>query len=195
MVTKKTTTKKAPVKKAPAGKTKVKCTTETAHIGLVRDDAYLAPYEDAIRGRHEHALWKMNELTQHGKQTLSDFANGHDYYGLHQMAGCSVNGHRMQRRFTLSVTSMTGRRRSPICVIGSKGQETGNSPFRARRCSTDSSIRCGYTGRVEKANGFRPGRSVSYRTRRARYSPHRYGLLRNHTSGRKRPSGPRLLPC
>lgn len=83
MVTKKTTTKKAPVKKAPAGKTKVKCTTETTHIGLVRDDAYLAPYEDAIRGRHEHALWKMNELTQHGKLTLSDFANGHDYYGLH----------------------------------------------------------------------------------------------------------------
>lgn len=83
MVTKKTTTKKAPVKKTSVRTTKVK---GTSHIGLVKNDAYLAPYEDAIRGRHEHALWKMNQLTQNGKLTLSDFANGHNYYGLHQTA-------------------------------------------------------------------------------------------------------------
>ena len=83
MVTKKTTTKKAPVKKTSAKTIKVK---EPSHIGLVKNDAYLAPYEDAIRGRHEHALWKMNQLTQNGKLTLSDFANGHNYYGLHQTA-------------------------------------------------------------------------------------------------------------
>ena len=81
MVTKKTTTKKAPVKKTSVRTTKTK---GVAHIGLVKNDAYLAPYEDAIRGRHEHALWKMNQLTQNGKLTLSDFANGHNYYGLHQ---------------------------------------------------------------------------------------------------------------
>lgn len=84
MVTKKTTTKKAPVKKTSVRTTKAK---GTSHIGLVKNDAYLAPYEDAIRGRHEHALWKMNQLTQNGKLTLSDFANGHNYYGLHQTAG------------------------------------------------------------------------------------------------------------
>ena len=78
MVTKKTTTKKAPVRTTKA--------KGTSHIGLVKNDAYLAPYEDAIRGRHEHALWKMNQLTQNGKLTLSDFANGHNYYGLHQTA-------------------------------------------------------------------------------------------------------------
>lgn len=83
MVTKKTTTKKAPVKKTSAKTAKVK---EPSNIGLVKNDAYLAPYEDAIRGRHEHALWKMNQLTQNGKLTLSDFANGHNYYGLHQTA-------------------------------------------------------------------------------------------------------------
>ena len=81
MVTKKTTTKKAPVKKTSVRTTKTK---GVSHIGLVKNDAYLAPYEDAIRGRHEHALWKMNQLTQNGKLTLSDFANGHNYYGLHQ---------------------------------------------------------------------------------------------------------------
>ncbi len=83
MVTKKTTTKKTPVKKTSVRTTKAK---GTSHIGLVKNDAYLAPYEDAIRGRHEHALWKMNQLTQNGKLTLSDFANGHNYYGLHQTA-------------------------------------------------------------------------------------------------------------
>lgn len=83
MVTKKTTTKKAPVKKTSVRTTKAK---GTSHIGLVKNDAYLAPYEDAIRGRHEHALWKMNQLIQNGKLTLSDFANGHNYYGLHQTA-------------------------------------------------------------------------------------------------------------
>ena len=81
MVTKKTTTKKAPVKKTRVSKVK-----ELSPIGLVKNDSYLAPYEDAIRGRHEHALWKMNQLTQNGKLTLSDFANGHNYYGLHQTA-------------------------------------------------------------------------------------------------------------
>ena len=52
------------------------------HIGLVRNDAYLAPFEEAIKGRHEHAVWKLNSLTNNGKTKLSDFANGHKYYGL-----------------------------------------------------------------------------------------------------------------
>ena len=28
-------------------------------IGLVKNDPYLADYEDAIKGRHDHALWKL----------------------------------------------------------------------------------------------------------------------------------------
>ena len=53
------------------------------HIGLVAGDSWLEPYEDAIRGRHDHAVWKMNQLTG-GTGHLSDFANGHEYYGLHR---------------------------------------------------------------------------------------------------------------
>ena len=55
------------------------------HVGIVKNDPYLEPYEDAIRGRHDHALWKIGQLTQNGKQTLSDFANGYQYYGLHKI--------------------------------------------------------------------------------------------------------------
>ena len=54
------------------------------HIGLVAQDPYLEPYEDAIKGRHDHALWKLNQLTRNGKTTLTDFASGYDYYGLHR---------------------------------------------------------------------------------------------------------------
>ena len=48
-------------------------------------DEYLMPFEAAINGRHNHALSKINELTNNGKRKLSDFASGHDYYGLHKM--------------------------------------------------------------------------------------------------------------
>ena len=53
-------------------------------LGIIANDEWLAPYEDAIRGRHEHAVWKINQLTQNGKKKLSDFATGHLYYGLHK---------------------------------------------------------------------------------------------------------------
>ena len=56
------------------------------HIGLVAHDGYLEPYEGAITGRHDHAVWKLNQLTRNGKITLKDFASGYDYYGLHRTA-------------------------------------------------------------------------------------------------------------
>ena len=64
-----------------AKKLSVKATPK--HIGIVASDPYLEPYEDAIRGRHEHALWKIGQLTRNGRQTLSDFADGYKYFGLH----------------------------------------------------------------------------------------------------------------
>lgn len=66
------------------------CETNTVkvahkHIGLVQKDLYLEPFEDAIRGRHDHAEWKKNQLTAGGKKALGSFACGHDYYGLHKL--------------------------------------------------------------------------------------------------------------
>ena len=58
--------------------------TPVKHIGLVQKDGWLEPYEEAIRGRHDHAVWKINDLTQNGKQTLSSFASGYLYFGLHR---------------------------------------------------------------------------------------------------------------
>lgn len=58
--------------------------TQTKMLRIVKDDTYLTPYQDAINGRHEFAMAKLNAFTQGGKQSLSDFANGHHYYGLHR---------------------------------------------------------------------------------------------------------------
>lgn len=68
---------------------KTKKTTGSANnkqLALIKNDPYLKDYENAIRGRHEHALWKLSALTNNGKQTLTDFANGHKYYGLHKLS-------------------------------------------------------------------------------------------------------------
>ena len=46
------------------------------HIGLVKNDSWLEPFEDAIRGRHEHALWKISQLTADGKRFEGSYRYG-----------------------------------------------------------------------------------------------------------------------
>ncbi|MBQ9666878.1 MAG: alpha amylase C-terminal domain-containing protein [Bacteroidaceae bacterium] len=74
----------ATTKKTERTTAKKAAAPKVQHIGLVKNDPWLEPFEGAIRGRHDHALYKLNELTQGGKQTLSDFASGHLYFGLHK---------------------------------------------------------------------------------------------------------------
>ena len=72
---------------AKCNKSKVAAEKKAApvkHIGIVKNDPWLEPFEGAICGRHDHALYKLNELTNGGKQTLSDFASGYLYFGLHK---------------------------------------------------------------------------------------------------------------
>ncbi|MDR0976246.1 MAG: alpha amylase C-terminal domain-containing protein [Prevotellaceae bacterium] len=54
-------------------------------LTILQNDPWLEPYGAAIEGRHRHALDKEAELTG-GKQSLSDFATGHLYFGLHRTA-------------------------------------------------------------------------------------------------------------
>jgi len=53
-------------------------------LNLIKNDPWLEPFADAITGRHQHVLNKEAELTNKGKQTLSDFASGYLYFGLHR---------------------------------------------------------------------------------------------------------------
>ena len=90
--TKKTTTatKKTTPKKTCAKKACTKKVTEPAEekvpavLKLIKNDKYLAEYADAINGRHQSALNKIAELTNNGETTLSEFATGYLYFGLHK---------------------------------------------------------------------------------------------------------------
>ena len=53
-------------------------------LKLVERDSYLAPYNLSIEGRHRYFLKREKELTKNGRQTLSDFATGYLYFGLHR---------------------------------------------------------------------------------------------------------------
>ena len=52
-------------------------------LKLVKNDPWLQPFNEAIEGRHNHALAKIGELTN-GTGRLADFADGYLYFGLHR---------------------------------------------------------------------------------------------------------------
>jgi len=55
-------------------------------IRLLKSDPYLKPFSDQIRQRLERIEETEQRLTQ-GKMTLSEFASGHEYFGLHFRRG------------------------------------------------------------------------------------------------------------
>ncbi|MBQ8044884.1 MAG: 1,4-alpha-glucan-branching enzyme, partial [Bacteroidales bacterium] len=52
-------------------------------LDIVKKDAWLQPFSEIIEGRHKRVLDKIEDLTG-GKTTLSDFASGYLYFGLHR---------------------------------------------------------------------------------------------------------------
>jgi len=53
-------------------------------LKLIKNDPWLAPYTNAIKGRFDYILEKEQSLINGGTQTLSDFASGYLYFGLHK---------------------------------------------------------------------------------------------------------------
>ncbi|MFA6864029.1 MAG: 1,4-alpha-glucan-branching enzyme, partial [Dysgonamonadaceae bacterium] len=53
-------------------------------IELVKKDPWLEPYEKVIEKRHNKFLSKEKEITKNHTISLSDFANGHMYFGLNK---------------------------------------------------------------------------------------------------------------
>ena len=52
-------------------------------LKIIENDPWLEPYSQALEGRHQYAIDKEAELTG-GKQSLSDFATGYLFFGLHR---------------------------------------------------------------------------------------------------------------
>ena len=59
-------------------------------LKLINDDPTLEPYKSAIIGRHEYALLREKELLGSDNNTLSDFASGYMYFGLHKEKRCWI---------------------------------------------------------------------------------------------------------
>ena len=84
--------KKPAAAKKPAAKPAAKAAkpaakrTKKRTLGILRNDAWLEPYADAIIGRHEDALRREKELTKGLRGGLDQFANAHNYFGLHRTA-------------------------------------------------------------------------------------------------------------
>jgi len=53
-------------------------------LKLITNDSWLEPYQDAIEGRYNYFLKREKELTQNNKISLSEFASGYLYFGLHK---------------------------------------------------------------------------------------------------------------
>ena len=74
--------------KTQADITKKRSTKQKKNISkeleIIRKDPYLRDYREAIEGRHNFVLKKLEQFTNKGKQKLSDFANGYNYFGLHK---------------------------------------------------------------------------------------------------------------
>ena len=50
-------------------------------LPIIKGDPWLKPYEQALQGRYDYVLRREEELTRGG--SLSDFADGYLYFGLH----------------------------------------------------------------------------------------------------------------
>ena len=54
-------------------------------LPIIKNDPWLEPYAEAITGRHNDAIAVEKRLTS-AAGSLSDFANAHQYFGLHRLA-------------------------------------------------------------------------------------------------------------
>lgn len=59
-------------------------------LKIITTDPSLKPYESAIAGRHNYAIAREAELISDSNSSLSDFASGHLYFGLHKGKRCWI---------------------------------------------------------------------------------------------------------
>ncbi len=73
-----------------------------SRLKLIKNDPWLEPFAPAIEGRHEDAVRKEAELTQ-AADSLTEFANAHNYFGLHREA----DGRWVFREWAPNATAIT----------------------------------------------------------------------------------------
>ena len=132
-------------------------------LNLIKNDPWLEPFADAINGRHQHAIDKESELTNKGKLTLSDFASGYLYFGLHRTDDGWVF-----REWAPNATQ--------IFMVGTFNDWKEEKKYSLKRKANGNwEIKLP----ADAVNAFLHGLHVSYKTNRLKYSVPRFGLRRN----------------
>ena len=145
-------------------------------LNLIKNDPWLEPFEDAIKGRHQHVLDKEAELTNKGKQTLSDFASGYLYFGLHRTADGWIF-----REWAPNATE--------IFIVGTFNEWKELKKYSLKRkdygvweikLPADAMRHSLYIGKAVAENVFLPGQHGWYKTSKPRFSVRRSGHRKSH---------------
>ena len=164
-------------------------------LDIIKKDPWLKDYEQAIEGRFNHAQAKISELTQGGKLTLSEFATGYLYFGLHRTDAGWVF-----REWAPNATE--------IYIIGDFNNWEESPKYKLKRVKNSDNWEIKLRGNALKHgdlyklrvywNGGYGERipAVEWcRMSRPKYSVRRYGLPNIRMCGGRRISGPILHLC
>ncbi len=91
------------------------------HELFFANDPMLMQYRDAIQGRHDYYLKRLERLTGSKRGKLSAFANGYDYYGLHP----TIDGRWVFREWLPYATH--------VCLIGDFNEWQETETFTLKR--------------------------------------------------------------
>ena len=156
-------------------------------LNLIKNDPWLEPFADAIAGRHQFVLDKEAELTNKGKQTLSDFASGYLYFGLHRTA----------KGWTFREWAPNA---SHIYMVGTFNNWEEKATYKLKKLKNgiweinlpEGAIHHGDLYKLNvywdggQENVFLLGLPVLFRMNRRKFLVHRYGPQRNLINSRKR---------
>ena len=176
-------------------KSTVKSSPKT--LDIIKNDPWLKDYEAAIVGRHRHAEDKIAELTQNGKCSLSDFASGYLYFGLHRTAtGWVFREWAPHATEIYLIGDFNDWKESPKYQL-KRIKDTGNweIKLRGKALKHGDLYKLKYIGKADAANVFRHGAAAWCKTNRPKSSVHRSGHPNSLTYGKRRLSAPIRLPC
>lgn len=165
-------------------------------LNLVKNDPWLEPFASAITGRHQHVLDKEAELTNKGKQTLSDFASGYLYFGLHRTdKGWTFREWAPNATHIYMVGTFNNWEEKAAYKL--KKQKNGiweiNLPADAIHHGDLYKLNVYWEG--GQGERILRGLHVWYRMNRPKYSVHKSGLRRTPINSRRKHLSPTRIRC
>lgn len=164
-------------------------------LKLIKNDPWLAPYKQAIEGRHNRAVEKISELTG-GTGNLSDFADGYLYFGLHK-----ENGHWVFREWAPNANAIylignfSNWKERPEYRLLAIGRGVWEIKLPLDTLHHLDFYKLPYTGPEDKENAFRLGPRESCKTPKHISSRHKFGIPKSLSFFQKSRFAPKPPRC